>query len=195
METSIVSETPSGFDEARLFELKRSHSGYRYCPRCKTNLEERQMDGKSRMACPDKTCGFVFYQNPSPAAGAIIVEDDAILLVKRSHFPHIDWWCIPAGFMEWDEHPSETAIREIFEETGLKIELTELYEVYAGDDDPRTNALLILYLARIVGGEMKAGDDASDVRFFPFENLPDKIAFVAHRQALADYNKRFRKRS
>lgn len=190
-----MSKTPSDFNEDRLFELKRSHSGYRYCPRCKSGLEARQMDDKTRMVCPDSACGFVFYQNPAPAAGAIIVEDDSILLVKRSHPPFIDWWCIPAGFMEWNEHPTETTIREIREETGLKIELTSFFDLYTGDDDPRTNALLILYLARIVGGTMVAGDDASEVKFFPFDKLPDKIAFVAHHQALADYSDRFRKRS
>ncbi len=190
-----MGESRKEFNEARLYKLKANHNGYRFCPRCGSDLEERQMDGKARMACPDSKCGFVFYQNPSPAAGAIIIKDNSILLVKRLHPPYKDWWCIPAGFMEWEEHPSETAVREIREETGLEIELTEFFEVYSGDDDPRTNALLILYLARVVGGKLIAGDDASDAQFFSFEALPDKIAFVANRQALADYQKRFRHQS
>ncbi len=183
------------FNETELFKLKENHCGYRFCPRCKATLEKKKLDDAVRMACPDKACGFVFYQNPAPAAGAVIVEDDAILLVKRARQPLKDQWCIPAGFTEWNEHPSETAVREVFGETGLRIELTGFFEVYSGSDDPRTNALLILYHARAVGGEMVAGDDASDVDFFQFDNLPEQIAFEANRQALTDYSARFRNRS
>ncbi len=180
------------FDAGKLMALKDSHSGYRICPRCGKSLEAREIDGHRRMICPDNECGFVFYQNPIPAAGAIIVENDSVLLVKRSHPPRIGDWCLPAGFMEWKEHPTQTAVRELKEETGLDVKLRGLFEVYSGDDDPRANAVLILYLAEIVGGEMAPGDDAQEVRFFPFTELPDDIAFVAHVQALADYTERFR---
>ncbi len=88
--------------------------------------------------------------------------------------------------MEWDESPSKTAIRETREETGLEVELSGLFDVYSGDDDPRVNAVLALYSARIIGGEMCAGDDASDVGYFKLDALPEKVAFVAHRQAIAD---------
>ncbi len=182
------------FDDAKLFARKNRHSGYTFCPLCGSGLTEAVLDGHHRLRCPSPTCDFVFYQNPVPAAGAIIVQDDSILLVKRAHPPRIGWWCIPAGFMEWNEHPSQTAVRELEEETGLKVRLTQFFEVYSGNDDPRTNALLILYLAEIVGGEMRASDDAEEVRFFSFEQLPRDIAFQAHHQALADYTARFRRR-
>jgi len=183
----------SKFDAEKLFALKNAHLGYRYCPRCRKELLEREIDGVLRMACDDEDCGFVFYQNPIPAAGAIVVEDDRILLVKRAHPPRIGWWCLPAGFMEWKEHPSDTAVREVGEETGLEIRLTSFFEVYSGDDDPRANAVLILYLADRVGGELQAADDALDVAFFSFDEIPDEIAFVSHRQAIADYERRFRR--
>ena len=181
------------FDSEKLFERKQHHCGYRYCPLCGKLLQQGERDGRKRPYCPDEDCGFVFYQNPIPAAGAIIVEKDKILLVKRAHPPRVNWWCIPAGFMEWDEHPEQTAMRELEEETGLKIELTSFFEVYSGQDDPRSNAVLLLYLARVIGGQMRPSDDALDVRFFSFDNLPDKIAFEAHNQALADYDHRMRK--
>jgi len=180
------------FNEKRLFTRKGDFCGYRYCPRCGKELKKAILDHRSRMICPDEECGFIFYQNPIPAAGAIIVEDNKILLVKRAHPPQIGWWCIPAGFMEWEEHPTDTAVRELKEETGLDVELTGFFEVYSGNDDPRANALLILYLARIVGGDLKAGDDADEVRYFSFDDLPDKIAFKAHIQAFKDYNERYR---
>jgi len=180
------------FDADQLFDLKEHHLGYRYCPKCSREMISREVDGFHRMVCADESCGFIFYQNPVPAAGVIIVENDSVLLVKRAHPPRIGWWCIPAGFMEWSESPRQTAVRELAEETGLEVELSSLFEVYSGNDDPRTNALLVLYLGRRVGGEMRAADDAQDVRFFPFDELPRDIAFEAHVRALRDYDRRVR---
>lgn len=180
------------FDEARARALKNDNFGFRYCPRCRREMVKGVLDDTERLYCPDEKCGFVYYHNPVPAAGAIVVEDDRILMVKRAHPPRIGDWCIPAGFMEWQEHPSETAVRELEEETGFKVKLTSFFEVYSGRDDARTNALLLLYLADIVGGEMRAADDAQEVAWFGFDELPENIAFEAHIQALEDYQRRVR---
>ena len=83
----------------------------------------------------------------------------------------------------------ESAVREAEEETGLQVELTGLWGLYFGADDPRNVAHLAVYGARAVGGELQAGDDASDARFFPRGQLPAEIAFEAHRQALADWER------
>ena len=88
--------------------------------------------------------------------------------------------------MEYGEHPETTAVREAREETGLRVRLTGLFGVYAGRDDPRTRAVLILYHARITGGRLEAGDDASEVAFFPLDGLPRPLAFRAHQEALRD---------
>lgn len=175
------------FDEKALNELKNRHCGYRFCPKCGRSLVKQEIDYRPRMICSDEECGFIFYQNPIPAAGVIVVQDGKILLVKRAHPPRIGWWCIPAGFMEWEEHPRETAVRELAEETGLTIQLTSTFDVYHGNDDPRTNAILILYLGEVVGGKLQAADDALDVRYFPLNDLPEKIAFEAHCLAIQDY--------
>lgn len=180
------------FDEAKLNERKDKNCGYRFCPLCGEILIERELEGTPRLKCTHESCDFVYYQNPVPAAGAIIVEEDRLLLVKRAYPPRTGWWCLPAGFMEWREHPEQTAVRELKEETGLDVELTGLFEIYSGTDDPRANAVLILYLAKVTGGELKAADDAQEVRFFNFDNLPDEIAFEAHKKAIADYDRRIR---
>ncbi|MFH2048151.1 MAG: NUDIX hydrolase [bacterium] len=189
-----MSDKFKNFNEEILFERKNKHCGFKFCPLCGKSLARVLMDEQYRMACTDTECNYVFYQNPIPAAGAVIVKDDQILLVKRAHPPRIGWWCFPAGFMEWSEHPRETTIREVKEETGLDIKLGDFFEVYSGSDDPRTNAILLLYIAEITGGVLQAGDDAEEVRFFSFDNLPEKIAFESHIQALADYNRRYRQK-
>lgn len=193
MEHSPKKEAHRSFDAEELFRRKDHYSGYRFCPLCGSALEERDIDGARRLVCAGKDCDFVFYHNPVPAAGAVIVRDDKILLVKRAHPPKVGWWCIPAGFMEWNEHPSQTAIRELHEETGLHVKPTSLFDVYSGRDDPRSNAVLILYHAEVIGGKLRASDDALEVAFFSFDDLPENIAFEAHVQALADYQERFRK--
>ncbi|UCC43113.1 MAG: NUDIX hydrolase [Candidatus Zixiibacteriota bacterium] len=180
------------FDAGKVSERKDDFCGYRFCPLCGNPLVLKHLDGLPRKICDSPECGFIYYQNPVPAAAAIIVENDRVLLVKRAHPPKINWWCLPAGFMEWSEHPSDTAVRELEEETGLKVRLTGFFEVYTGKDDPRVNAVLLLYLADVIGGRLQASDDALEVKFFGFDEIPDKIAFESHRRALDDYSRRFR---
>src|SRR5205809_226246 len=83
----------------------------------------------------------------------------------------------PAGFMEFGETPEACALRELFEETGIRGRLTRLFNVYAGADDPRTRAILILYVAEREGGTLAPGDDAIEAGFFPLTALPAPIAF------------------
>jgi ADP-ribose pyrophosphatase YjhB (NUDIX family) len=123
------------------------------------------------------------------------MRGDRVLLARRAHEPRLGSWGIPAGFMEYGEHPESTAVREAREETGLIVRLKGLFGVYAGRDDPRTRAVLILYLATIVGGRLRAGDDASAVGYFALDRLPRPIAFRAHREALRDLRGMWRRKS
>jgi len=158
---------------------------YIFCPWCSARLVESEYDGKIRKRCPQ--CDFVHYKNPVPASGAIIEREGKVLMVKRKYPPRVDYWSIPAGFMEYGESPAACCIREVEEETGLKIKLTNLLKVYSGHDDPRTKAVLIVYLAEAIGGQLRAGDDASEIGFFSPENPPENLAFESHRRALADH--------
>jgi 8-oxo-dGTP diphosphatase len=181
------------YNETALFERKNHFCGYIFCPLCGNKLSQEFNDGRPRLKCQNNTCDFIFYQNPAPAAGALVIENNKILLVKRAHHPKRGWWGLPAGFIEWEEHPEQTAIREVAEETGYQIKLDSFFGVYSGNDDPRTNALLILYIASIGGGQLRAGDDADEARFFDFDALPENIAFISNRQALADYKEKYLK--
>jgi 8-oxo-dGTP diphosphatase len=170
-------------------QVKDPISSFVFCPKCRSELLLKSWDHRSRKVCP--TCDFVDYHNPAPAAGAVVIKDGKLLLVRRADGPYEGDWCIPAGFMEWDESPRHCAERELQEETGLVIRATSIFEVYSGTDDPRTNAVLILYFCEIVGGEAVAGDDAAELRFCGLDEIPANIAFEAHRQALRDLQSRF----
>jgi 8-oxo-dGTP diphosphatase len=160
-------------------------SSFRFCPRCATPLEPRDDHGSRRPTCP--ACGWVHYRNPSPAAGVIIERAGEVLLVKRRYEPRAGAWCLPAGFMEYGETPTQCAVRETAEETGLAVRLGGLFGVYAGQDDPRTRAVLILYRAARATGRLRPGDDAIEARWFAPGRLPRAIAFEAHRRALKEY--------
>jgi 8-oxo-dGTP diphosphatase len=154
---------------------------YVYCPLCAAPLAREHEGEYLRLKC--RLCGFVQYRNPAPAVGVIIIEEGAVLLVKRRFDPYRGLWVIPSGFIEYDENARETAAREVQEETGLVIGLDGLHSVESCFDDPRGNTLLVLYRGHRTGGSLKAGDDAEDVRFFPLGTLPP-IAFEAHRKVL-----------
>ncbi len=158
---------------------------YRYCPRCGAEMVERTVDHKKRKACP--VCDYVFYHNPVPAAGVVIEKHGKILLVKRKYEPYKGDWCLPAGFMEYDESPEQCAVRETREELGVNIELDGLFGVYSGKDDPRTHAVLVMYWAKIIAGELKPGDDAEEIEYFAKDEVPSNIAFLAHRQIIKEF--------
>jgi ADP-ribose pyrophosphatase YjhB (NUDIX family) len=155
-----------------------------FCSRCGGPLSPRRIDDRVRAVCD--RCGFVAYRNPAPAAGIVLVEDGAVLLVQRKFEPRIGMWTLPAGFVEYDEHAADCAIRETKEETNLDVTLDGLFGVYMAMDDPRVRVVLLLYRGKRAGGELRAGDDAMDARFFPLNATPPDIAFKAHEQALAD---------
>ncbi|MGH7597007.1 MAG: NUDIX domain-containing protein [bacterium] len=155
---------------------------YNFCPRCGGRLHERHAEGRDRLVC--EKCGFIFYQNPVPAAAVILQQNRRILLVKRKFEPRVGAWSLPAGFIEWGESPEQTAIREVQEETGLNIAAPSLYGVYRGRDYPDYEILLVVYRGEILSGELRPGDDASEAQWFDLARLPENIAFQLHRNIL-----------
>src|ERR1700758_3551021 len=118
-----------------------------------------------------------FPEVPLVGVGAIIIEDSRVLLVKRAHPPLQAEWSIPGGVLEVGELVREAAIREAREETGLTIEPSELLGVYdrvLRDPGQRVqyHYVLIDFLCRLVGGELLAASDATEVRWFSREELP-----------------------
>ncbi len=115
----------------------------------------------------------------------MIEESGRILLVRRAHEPYRGWWMLPAGFVEYGEDAAETAAREALEETGLLVELDGYEGIYFGAGDPRGASHLAVFSARKIGGELSAGDDAAEARWFGRDEVPEQIAFESHRKALA----------
>ena len=118
-----------------------------------------------------------FPEFPLVGVGAIIIEGDRVLLVKRAHPPIQGQWSIPGGVLEVGELVREAAVREAREETGLIVEPGELLGVYdriLRDPEQRVqyHYVLIDFLCRTIGGELSAASDAAEVRFFTRDELP-----------------------
>lgn len=158
---------------------------YRICPLCGTDLEPREEDGRTRMVCP--SCGFVQYRNPSTSTGMLVTDErGGVLLVRRRYDPFKGLWTMPAGFVEHGERIEDTAVRELEEETGLKVRVEGLYAVESCLDDPRGESVIVIYRGTVEGGELRAGDDAGEARFFDPSDLPG-IAFACQRRILARF--------
>ncbi len=157
----------------------RGRGSMRFCPYCAHELEQRTVDGRTRAVCP--SCKVILYRDPKLAAAVVVEDEGQILLVRRGVDPCLGDWCLPSGFVEYDEGPEEAAVRECREETGLEIELTGLLDVHSFDDQFRKKkGALIIYAGHPTGGDLAPGDDASEAAFFSPAQLPANIAFDGH---------------
>jgi len=118
-----------------------------------------------------------YPESPIVGVGAVIVRQNLVLLIRRGTAPLLGEWSLPGGVLECGETLREAVAREAREETGLVVETGEMLGVYEriipGDGGRvRYHFVLIDFLCRAVGGELKAGSDAADVRWFSREELP-----------------------
>ena len=123
------------------------------------------------------------YRNPTPTVDIIIHKDGKILLIKRKNPPF--GWALPGGFVDEGETVEQAAIREAKEETGLDVQLETLLYVYSDPRrDMRQHTLSIVFTASSKGTPV-AADDATDLGYYSFKELP-KLVFD-HAEIVADY--------
>ena len=158
---------------------------YKFCPRCAGPLQGRVLkEGEpERLVCGN--CGFVFYLGPKLVAGAIFELDGGIVLIQRAIEPGYGKWTFPGGFVERGEIAEAAAEREVLEESGLEIETTGVIGLYSYEGQIPA---IVVFGARVTGGEPKALDETMSVESFPRDGLPwDEVAFTSTEQALKDY--------
>ena len=156
-----------------------------YCLQCGTQMVTREIENMDREQCP--ACGWIHYRQLKVSA-LVLVENHAgeILLGVRGHQPWKGFWNFPAGYVEFNETPEDAAIREVMEETGLKIEIGKLAGTYFYDDDARGNGLLVVFWAGVVGGEMITNEETLQLGFFSRDAFPENICGAAHDRIAAD---------
>ena len=126
------------------------------------------------------------HRNPAPTVDLIITDNETrVLLIERKNPP--SGWALPGGFVDYGESCELAAIREGREETSLELELIRQFHTYSDPGrDARLHTISVVYVAKIVGGTLKAADDAKDAAWFPKDELPHQIAFD-HRQIIHDF--------
>ncbi len=103
----------------------------------------------------------------------------SVLLIRRKYDPFKGQWAIPGGFVQDNESLEDAVERELYEETGIKINyLEQLYSFGKPDRDPRGRVVSISYFGLVRPNTFKiiASTDAEEVAWFSIHELP-KLAF------------------
>ena len=119
-----------------------------------------------------------YPQRPIVAVGAVVVDGDRVLLVKRANEPLKGEWSLPGGAVEIGETLEQALVREAREETALDVEVGPVVEVLdriVRDAAGRVeyHYVILDYLCRARSGTAACGSDADDVRWVGVDELPD----------------------
>ena len=129
------------------------------------------------------------YPHPAVCVDIILFCENKILLINRKNPPFENCWALPGGFVEMDETLEQSALRELFEETGIQLTILFQFATY-GDPgrDPRERTVSVIYFLKLDKElEPHAGDDAKKADWFSLINLP--ILAFDHKKIIEDFIK------
>ena len=117
------------------------------------------------------------YPRPAVTADCVVITSEAeprVLFIERGNEPFKGCWAIPGGFLNMDETTEQCAIRELEEETGLKVNKVHQIGAYSKvDRDPRGRTISVAYLAIVEQpSEVSGQDDAAKAKWFSTNALP-----------------------
>jgi ADP-ribose pyrophosphatase YjhB (NUDIX family) len=157
----------------------------RFCIRCGTRLRRIREKDRRVPGCPG--CGWIDWDNPAPTVSVLILGGGRVLLVRRAVAPQRGAWDVPGGFIERGETAERAARREIREELGVGVRIERYVGIFPDTyGSERVPSLNIYFLGRLArdGAAVRAGDDASEFRWFPLDRVPRRMAFKNARQAV-----------
>jgi ADP-ribose pyrophosphatase YjhB (NUDIX family) len=150
----------------------------------------------------------VQWRNPVVGVAAVITEADVLGLLGPESARRGQWdpewdpapalprvllarraasfrgaWCLPCGYVEYDEEVREALVREIGEETGLRIRVAEIVAVLSNFHEPDKQSVGIWFRAVPAGGSLRPGDDVDAVGFFDPAS-PPPLAFPTDAEVL-----------
>lgn len=162
----------------------------RFCPHCAAPLGRAVPTGEDRERLVCTACGEVLYVGPKVAAGTVTALEGGVVLIRRGVEPRAGYWSFPCGFVESDETVAEGAVRETREECGLQVALDGMLGCYsyAANAHAPSGLLIVAFRAHVMGGVLRAGDDATHARVVAPDAIPwEDLAFRSSHAALRDW--------
>lgn len=141
-------------------------SRYRYCPQCSLPLEPRTEGEMPRLACPDRKCGFIHWDNPVPVVAAVVEHEGRIVLARNVAWPE-SWYALVTGFLERAEDPAQAVIREVKEELNLDGQAANFIGHY---EFRRMNQIIIAYHVPATG-QIRLNEELVDYRHEAFDTV------------------------
>jgi mutator protein MutT len=130
-------------------------------------------------------CEFIFYMPQKVVAGTIPWQDGKLLLTRRAIDPAIGKWTFPGGYVDWGETVDAAALRETWEETGLRVELGGLIGVYSYPNAP---VVIVVYRARVLDGTLTLCHENDRLEWVSPADVPwDELAFPSTVAAMRDF--------
>jgi ADP-ribose pyrophosphatase YjhB (NUDIX family) len=157
---------------------------FRFCPSCGAELRSRRIEEHDLPACPQ--CDFVAWRGPK-AAVALIASDPAgrLLAIRRGISPGRGGWAFPGGYVDDEEDPAVSAVRECREETGCESVVEDLLGVFHVVTEDG-GLLVLAYRGQLTGGEPTPTPEAPELGLFELAELPS-LVFSSHRRAWASW--------
>ena len=127
------------------------------------------------------------YATPKVDVRGAVIRDGQILLVQERAD---ELWCMPGGWADVGDLPSEMVVREVWEESGFRVVPRKVIGVYDANRSGRPlqlyHAYKVIFLCDLIGGEARPSDETLDVGFFPFDDPPPLSANRTHQRHLAE---------
>jgi NAD+ diphosphatase len=149
----------------------------KYCTKCGSLLTPSQ-DDEWDYECLQ--CGHKQYTNPIAVVAALLLKDGNIVIVSSKNK---ELWGLPGGFVAAGETLEEAIIREVYEETNLRINSPRYYVSYPLEKKG-VDMLFVVFYADVFGGEPVAGDDVEEVLVLPPKKALDKLTGKLARRTL-----------
>lgn len=156
----------------------------KYCSECGSDKLQSLIpvdDHRPRLVCGE--CETIHYENPKIIVGCLVLNAKGeILLARRGIEPRLGFWNLPAGFLENDEGVEQGALREVLEETGAQIEISQLHSVY---NLLKAQQVYLFFRAKMLNDHVETTPESTEIKFFAPEDIPwNELAFSSNAHAL-----------
>lgn len=167
---------------------------FKHCPICTADMGLGLLGYNY---CSAETCDFIQYQNPTPVVAAVVEYGSNQLILAHNVTWPAGWFGLITGFVEKNEHPDYTIVREVKEELGLDCKIESFIGHYKFE---RMNQLIIAYHVIAERTEIVLDDELDDFRIMPFSKakywpagtgyaLRDFLSAKGYHPAMLEFNK------